>query len=526
MSIAHWRLGPPPCGRNSLCLRQFRLRITEKWVNLPRISLPLTFREHILEGAFLILRKPLEQNAVQMPELVKKEGRDTTPPMSKIVRRTFLGGLSSASAASLATGSALARKSPNEIPNLAAVGVGGKGWADSQGAAKHANIVAFCDVEQTKSGKRGGFASAARTWPRARRYTDWRVMLEKEKNLDGLTVSTPDHMHAPVTMTALQQGIGCYTQKPLTRTIHESRKVTEVAARVGVATQMGNQHHSGSSYRTLVNIVQTGLLGKIKVAHAWSNRPIWPQGIKRPSQSAAPPRDLLWDLWLGVAPDRPFAAGVYHPFKWRGWYDFGTGALGDMGCHIIDPVYWALDLTAPDTILCEGPEPAKETFPKEERIYYEFPGTARTAGKTIKVTWHDGGKLPDPSECDLPAGTKLPANGCMFVGEQGVAVCPHGSGKLPDLYPKEKFKGLDFQVYPSTDHYRQWVDAIRGEGKPSSGFDYAGPLCEAVLLGCVASRSPGLKLEWNAKAMRFNNSKEADNLLHQQYRKGWEVSGL
>lgn len=486
----------------------------------------MTFREHILEGAFLILRKSLEQNAVQMPELVKKEGRDTTPPMSKIVRRTFLGGLSSASAASLATGSALARKSPNEIPNLAAVGVGGKGWADSQGAAKHANIVAFCDVEQTKSGKRGGFASAARTWPRARRYTDWRVMLEKEKNLDGLTVSTPDHMHAPVTMTALQQGIGCYTQKPLTRTIHESRKVTEVAARVGVATQMGNQHHNGSSYRTLVNIVQTGLLGKIKVAHAWSNRPIWPQGIKRPSQSAAPPRDLLWDLWLGVAPDRPFAAGVYHPFKWRGWYDFGTGALGDMGCHIIDPVYWALDLTAPDTILCEGPEPAKETFPKEERIYYEFPGTARTAGKTIKVTWHDGGKLPDPSECDLPAGTKLPANGCMFVGEQGVAVCPHGSGKLPDLYPKEKFKGLDFQVYPSTDHYRQWVDAIRGEGKPSSGFDYAGPLCEAVLLGCVASRSPGLKLEWNAKAMRFNNSKEADNLLHQQYRKGWEVSGL
>ena len=295
---------------------------------------------------------------------------------------------------------------------------------------------------------------------------------------------------------------------------------------MGVATQMGNQHHSGSSYRTLVNIVQTGLLGKIKVAHAWSNRPIWPQGIKRPSQSAAPPRDLLWDLWLGVAPDRPFAAGVYHPFKWRGWYDFGTGALGDMGCHIIDPVYWALDLTAPDTILCEGPEPAKETFPKEERIYYEFPGTARTAGKTIKVTWHDGGKLPDPSECDLPAGTKLPANGCMLVGEQGVAVCPHGSGKLPDLYPKEKFKGLDFQVYPSTDHYRQWVDAIRGEGKPSSGFDYAGPLCEAVLLGCVASRSPGLKLEWNAKAMRFNNSKEADNLLHQQYRKGWEVSGL
>ena len=233
-----------------------------------------------------------------MPTLAKKKEPDTTQLMSKMVRRTFLGGLTSASAASLVAGSAHGKKSPNEVPNLAAVGVGGKGWVDSNGAAKHGNIVAFCDVEQAKGGKRGGFSAAASKWPKARRYTDWRVMLEKEKTLDGITISTPDHMHAPVTMTALQQGIGCYTQKPLTRTVYESRQVTAAAARAGVATQMGNQHHSGTSYRTLVNLVQQGMIGKVKSAHAWSNRPIWPQGIKRPGASAAAPDTLQWDLWL------------------------------------------------------------------------------------------------------------------------------------------------------------------------------------------------------------------------------------
>ncbi len=451
---------------------------------------------------------------------------DTTVVMSNATRRTFFGGLSSAAAMSLLPGGLHARRSPNEVPNIAAVGVGGKGWVDANGAAKHGNIVAFCDVEQSGSRKRGGFASAAEKWPKARRYTDWRVMLEKERTLDGLTVSTPDHMHAPVTMTALQQGIGCYTQKPLTRTVYESRKVTAAAAKAGVATQMGNQHHNGTSYRSLVNLVQKGLLGKIKHAHAWSNRPIWPQGITRPPAIATPPETLDWNLWLGVAPTRPFAPGVYQPFKWRGWYDFGTGALGDMGCHILDPIYWALELTAPTTILCEGPQPKKETFPRTERILYRFPGTARTAGRTIEVTWHDGGNLPDPAECDLPADTKLPPNGCMFVGEQGVVVCPHGSGKLPRLYPEKTFQDLDFQVFPTIDHYGQWVEALKGGDTPTSSFDYAGPLCETVLLGCVASRLPGASLTWDTRSLRFKNNSEADGLLHQEYRKGWEVEGI
>ncbi len=444
-------------------------------------------------------------------------------------RRTFLGGLSTASAASLLPSglwAADARKSPNETPNIASVGVGGKGWVDSNGAAAFGNIVAFCDVEADKGGKRGGFGMAAKNWPKARRYTDWRVMLEKEKSLDGITVSTPDHMHAPVTMTALQQGIACYTQKPLTRTIHESRQVTLAARKAGVATQMGNQNHSGRTYQTLVKLVQAGTIGKIKRAHAWSNRPIWPQGIERPSVHAEAPASLSWDLWLGVAPNRPFAPGVYHPFKWRGWYDFGSGALGDMGCHIIDPVYWALGLEAPTAVSYEGPAPTKETFPKWERIHYEFPGTNYTTGKTIEVTWHDGSKKPNPAHCDLPGDTKIPDNGIIFVGENGVLVTQHGSGGLPKLYPEKDFKDYEMKIIPASNHYEQWVHAISGKGTPSSNFAYAGPLCETVLLGCVASQVPGLKLEWDAKALRFKNSSAADALLRQQYRKGWEVAGL
>ena len=444
-------------------------------------------------------------------------------------RRTFLGGLTTASAATLLPSglwAAEAKKSPNETPDIASVGVGGKGWVDSNGAAAHANIVAFCDVESDQGRKRGGFGMAAEKWPKARRYTDWRVMLEKEKNLDGITVSTPDHMHAPVTMTALQRGIACYTQKPLTRTVHESRQVTLAARKAGVATQMGNQNHSGRTYQTLVHLIQAGTIGKIKRAHAWSNRPIWPQGIERPSATSEVPASLAWDLWLGVAPERPFVPNVYHPFKWRGWFDFGAGALGDMGCHIIDPIYWALELDSPTAVSYDGPAPTKETFPKWERIHYEFPGTQYTTGKAIEVTWHDGNKKPDPAQCDLPANTKIPDNGCIFVGEKGVVVTAHGSRALPKLYPEKDFTDFNMKVIEATEHYGQWVDAITGKGKPSSNFDYAGPLCETVLLGCVACRVPGVRLEWDAKSLKFKNSAAGNKLLRQEYRKGWEVEGL
>jgi len=263
-------------------------------------------------------------------------------------------------------------------------------------------------------------------------------------------------MHAPVTMTALSLGLATYTQKPMTRTVYEARQLRLAAQRAGVATQMGNQGHSGVGYRMVVELIQRGVIGKVKEAHAWSNRPIWPQGRDRPAGADPIPPTLDWDKWLGVAPVRPYKAewpmevaaqsrrkrrGVYVPFCWRGWYDFGAGALGDMGCHIIDPIYWSLGLTAPNWVEYDGPEPKPEMFPSQETLTYEFPGTQYTAGP-IKVKWYDGGRKPplelaqmgvQPSGRNKGKPRPLDDNGSLFVGTEGTLVCPHGGG--PQLFP-------------------------------------------------------------------------------------------
>ena len=427
--------------------------------------------------------------------------------------------------------SGLLKAAPNDKPNVAAVGVGGKGWTDITGVARDgaANVVAFCDVDNggNRGGKKrtGGFAGAAEMWPDAKRYSDWREMLDKEgKRLNGITVSTPDHMHAPVTMTALQMGLATYTQKPLTRTIHEARQLTLAARKAGVVTQMGNQGHSGIGYRTLVELVQGGAIGKVKEAHTWSNRPIWPQGIDRPSGSSPIPQNLNWDLWLGVAPDRPYVADTYAPFKWRGWYDFGAGALGDMGCHIIDPVVWALELPAPTRVWYEGPTPKPETFPEWEIIHYDIPATKYTAGSSLSMKWYDGKKLPPAELAQLPAGENLPDNGVLLVGEKGVLLCPHGG--RPRLLPQEKYADFAIPKLDDVDHYLQWTNAIRGQGKTTSHFDYAGPLTETVLLGTIASRFPDQQLEWDSANLKFKNVPKANDYVQQAYRKGWEVAGL
>lgn len=446
----------------------------------------------------------------------------------RVNRRTFIAQSSAAFAAAsiLPSGFALAA---NERPNIAAVGVGGKGWSDITETSKNgaANVIAFCDVE-TGAGrkkKESGYGAAAEKWPNARRYTDWREMFDKEgKQLNGVTISTPDHMHAPVTMTAMQMGLAVYTQKPLTRTIHEARQLTLAARKTKVVTQMGNQGHSGLGYRRFVQLVQDGAIGKIKEAHTWSNRPTWPQGIDRPEGSGSPPASFSWDLWLGVAPERPFVAGAYHTFNWRGWYDFGAGALGDMGCHIIDPVVWGLELGAPSLVWYEGPTPKPETFPKSETIHYEFPGTKYTAGDKVRMTWYDGGLLPDAALAPLPAGAKMPSNGILIIGEKGVILNEHGGG--PQLLPKEKFADYKLPELESRDHYLQWTNAIRGEGKTTSHFDYAGPLTETVLLGTIASRFPNQQLTWDSSNLRFTNNSQANNFVRQPYRKGWEVAGL
>ncbi len=459
-------------------------------------------------------------------------------------RREFLKTTSAALGIGIASQSIyfppLVRAASGDKVRLAAVGAGGKGAGDIRETSKDQIVVTLCDVDQKQA------ANTRKQFPNARFYTDWRKMLEKEaKNIDGITVSTPDHMHAPVTMTALSMGLATYTQKPLTRTVYEARQLRLAAQRSGVATQMGNQGHSGVGYRMVVALIQRGVIGKVKEAHTWSNRPIWPQGLDRPAGSDPIPDTLDWDKWLGVAPERPYKASwpetpgfrrkrgsVYVPFSWRGWYDFGAGALGDMGCHIIDPVYWSLELTAPNWVEYSGPEPKPEMFPTEETLTYEFEGTRYTDDKII-VKWYDGGRKP-PRELaqmgvqetgkDKGKPLELPSNGSLFIGSKGVLMCPHGSG--PQLFPKENFRGLDRPNLKGMDHYMIWTHAIKGDGKTNCPFAYAGPLTETVLLGVIASRVPGQRLHWDPKALRFTNSDKANGFVREGYRNGWEVKNL
>ena len=443
-------------------------------------------------------------------------------------RRSFLKGLAAAGAAAPVIVPAWARgAAPSETVRVASVGVGGKGWSDASGAAGIVNtrLVAFADVAQGSAVRGDSFAKAAKKWPDAKPFADWRRMLDAmARQIDALTVSTPDHMHAPITMTALGRGIGCYTQKPMTRTIHEARQLTLAAARAKVATQMGNQHHNGIPYRLLVHYIREGAIGRVREAHAWSNRPIWPQGIDRPDGADPVPEGLHWDLWLGAAPDRPYKKDVYHPFKWRGWYDFGAGALGDMGCHIIDPVVWALELGPALSVRYDGPPPKPETFPKEETLAYRFKGTKHTVGDEITVKWYDGGRLPPADLAPMPQGATLPSNGTLFVGEKGVLVTPHGGG--PMLLPRQQYADYQKPKLPPINHYGQWIDAVRGRGETTSSFAYAGPLTETVLMGVVASRVPGETLAWDPAALKFTNSAKATAYVKEDYRKGWEVEGL
>jgi predicted dehydrogenase len=459
-------------------------------------------------------------------------------------RRGFLKTAAAAMGAGLASQSIvvppLVRAASGEKVRLAAVGAGGKGAGDIRETSKSQIVVALCDVDQRQA------ARTRQQFPNAKFYTDWRRMLEKEaKNIDGITVSTPDHMHAPVTMTALSLGIATYTQKPLTRTVHEARQLRLAAQRAGVATQMGNQGHSGIGYRMVVELIRRGVIGTVKEAHTWSNRPIWPQGLDRPAGSDPVPDTLDWGKWLGVAPERPFKANwpealgyqgkkgsVYVPFSWRGWYDFGAGALGDMGCHIIDPVYWSLELTAPNWVEYSGPDPKPEMFPTQETLTYEFPGTRHTGDKII-VKWYDGGRKParelaqmgaQESGRDKGKPRELPTNGSLFIGSKGVLMCPHGGG--PQLFPKEQFSGVERPRLEGWDHYMIWTNAIRGDGRTNCPFSYAGPLTEAVLLGVIASRVPGRRLHWGTKNLRFTDSDQANRFVREDYRAGWEVEGL
>ena len=434
-------------------------------------------------------------------------------------RRRFLAaGLSGAAALTAASWSRVL--GANEKLRLASIGTGGKGWDDlkSVSASPQVQVVALCDIDETEK----HLGQAAERFPAAKRFTDWRRLLDQAKEFDAATVSTPDHMHAPVALAAMALRKHVFCQKPLTHTVHEARQMRHAATKYGVVTQMGNQIQSHEFYRTAVKAVHDGVIGKVKEVHSWQAGGMkWMLVDDRPPGMDPVPPTVHWDEWLGVAPERPFKKDIYHAFNWRAWQDYSNGQLGDFGCHILDPVFLALGLTAPLTVRGESSPLNREVWYNWSVVNYEFPGTDRTAGKTIKVTWYDGeGKPPSREKLGVAASVKLPGSGSLLVGEKGSLLIPHVG--MPRLLPEETFKEVAIEKVPAINHYTGWADACRGAGQAHSHFDYAGPLTEAVLLGTVAIRVPGETLTWDAAAMKVTNSAKADGLLRKTYRKGWE----
>lgn len=437
-------------------------------------------------------------------------------PSLTVTRRRFLQSLSAAAfVAPLSRGRV--RASANEKVNIACVGVGGKGRSDLHETSVGHNIVAICDIDEKR------LAAAHEKFPKAKAYTDWRKLLD-QSDIDAVTISTPDHMHAPVTMSAMQLGKHVFTQKPLTHSIWEARRLAEVADEKGLVTQMGIQHHATARLKIAVATIQEGIIGRVSEVHAWTDRPgrFWKQGLERPTQSDPAPEHVHWGNWLGVAPKRPYVGGLYHPFHWRGWWDFGTGALGDMGCHILDPVVNALKLGAPRTVRAEGPPPHPESGPLWCIVHYEFPGTDQTTD-TVRVTWYEAGKQPPRELFQAPADWKGSANGVLFIGEKGNLFV--GFPEMPELFPKSDFANVKLPELVDHNHYTEWTSAIAGGGTTSCPFSYSGPLTETVLLGNVAYRT-GKTIDWDSDKLTANGVPEAQPLIRRAYREGWSVPGL
>lgn len=411
------------------------------------------------------------------------------------------------------TSPAAVRRSPNEKLRLAAVGVTGR-------AAE--NLAAFRDTEQLVAASdidsdllRHGLEA----YPGARPYADWRQMLEQEaENIDAVIVSTPDHTHAPAAAMALRMGKHVYCEKPLTHTVKESRVLAELAKQGKLITQMGNQIHAGGNYRRVVELVKSGAIGRVTEVHVWAGA-VYTGG--KFTADVPCPANVNWDLWLGPAAERPYSAGV-HPFNWRRFWEYGNGTLGDFGCHYMDLAHWALDLKAPKSIKARGPEVDPVSTPAWCEVDYVYPSAD---GKSeIKLHWYDSGRRPKLLEelRDAQGNAFDWGGGQLFVGEQGYLISDYGRHAL---LPEEQFRDYrrpDPTIPDSIGHHAEWLQAIRDNGSTTCNFDYAGTLTEAVLLGTIAYRT-GETLQWNAEQLQFNNSPKANELVHKEYRRGWEL---
>ena len=448
-------------------------------------------------------------------------------------RRRFIA--SSALAVPFILPSGLRAGGPSKKLAHAAIGIMGQAASDIGALTEggRVEVVAIADVD------RRNHAAARQKFPKATIYQDWRELLDKEKNnIDSVNVSTPDHMHAPIGMSAMHLGKHLYCQKPLAHDLHEVRAMTKLAREKKLVTQMCIQIHSQKEYRMAVALVQSGAIGKVKEVHTWSNKK-WGDVGAPPAPTAKVPDGFNWDLWQGGRDPRPFVGETYyHPENWRKRLDFGTGTFGDMGCHIFDPVFEALALTAPLSLRSEGPAPDKWNWAINAKIHYVFPGTRFTADKTVPLTWYDGDERPPaeiqalvaPSKPAEPAANSKKSSGSLLdqgsivIGTEGVLHVPHIA--MPRLFPEAKFKDYPMPQVEGSHHWSNWAQACVAGGAPSANFDYSGPLTESVILGSVAVRFPKTKLEWNSAKLQFDNVPEANAFVRRTYRQGWEVAGL
>lgn len=411
---------------------------------------------------------------------------------------------------------------PSDRIRHASFGAGGMANADLSAISTHPDVdmVAVADVDL------GRAEALKKRFPKIQVFQDYRKLLDElgPNGLDSVNVSTPDHMHAPIAASAMAHNLPVYGQKPLTHDIYESRRLNEIAAEKKLVTQMGIQIHSAKEYRTAVAWIQDGVIGKIKEVHTWSSKK-WGDPNPRPERKDDIPAQLDWQCWLGVCEDRPFIGnGYYHPGNWRRRLDFGTGTFGDMGCHIYDPVFKALNLTAPLSVSHDGQSPNAENWANDAQVLYVFPGNDLTQGQTVNVTWYDGDRRPPQSVLDAIKPNRIPDQGSVFFGTSGILILPHIA--MPIIVGEDPAKTKAREAVAGVNHWHQFIDSVKGNGKTSAHFGYAGPLTEAILLGGVASRFPGKELKWNAAEMKFPNQPEANAFVRKAYRKGWDVPGL
>jgi predicted dehydrogenase len=402
---------------------------------------------------------------------------------------------------------------------IAAVGVGNRGWADLEevAAARGTRIVALCDVDSR-------FLDQARSaHPQAHAFADYRRMLDVLGNeIDAVLISTPDHMHGAVSLAAMSLGKHVYVQKPLAHNIAELRQMMKVAEEKKLVTQMGTQVHGEEAYRTAIDALRGGVIGKAREAHSWIGRKLPLPATKRPEHGDKVPATLDWNLWQGVAPEYPYANELYHPFNWRMWRDYGCGILGDMGCHLFDPLFGGLELKAPIAVQSNGPENLPDTFSPDTDVTFTFAGTPYTA-EEFTIRWTNGRFKPDSTRAQLPADVPLPDSGSFVVGEKGVMVLPHWA--MPTFYHQGKPLEVDVKPAGSVNHYHEWVAACLGEGTTSTPFSYGGVVTEAVLLGTIAGNFPQRELRWDSSAMEFEPA-EANQFVRREYREGWRPLGL